>query len=61
MEFPLEAYLDIETTGLSHKHSETTVIRIHLCSGDDSKFIQIFGDDITAERVLDVLEGVDVN
>jgi len=30
-----EAYLDIETTGLSPSGSEITIIGIHICKGDE--------------------------
>ena len=39
----LEAYLDIETTGLSPRYAEITVVGIYLISGDDLRFIQIVG------------------
>ena len=53
-----EAYLDIETTGLSPWHSEITVIGIHLCNGMDTSFIQLVGDDITADSILEALQGI---
>ncbi|MFX0196200.1 MAG: ribonuclease H-like domain-containing protein [Candidatus Hodarchaeota archaeon] len=56
----LEAYLDIETTGLSPFYSEITVVGIYLCFGDDARFIQLVGEDITAESILQALEGADV-
>lgn len=55
----VEAYLDIETTGLSPWDSEITVIGIHLCNGDDTRFIQLVGRDITTESVLEALSGVE--
>ena len=55
-----EAYLDIETTGLSPWYSEVTVVGIHLYNGLDTNFIQIVGDDITAESILEALNGVQV-
>ena len=57
---PREAYLDIETTGLSPSYSEITVVGIHLCSGDDARFLQLIGEDITAENILHALEGTEV-
>jgi len=56
----LEAYLDIETTGLSPSLAEVTVVGIHLCRGDETSFIQLVGDDITAGSLLEALDGVDV-
>jgi uncharacterized protein YprB with RNaseH-like and TPR domain len=52
-----EAYLDIETTGLSPWYGEITVIGIHLCDGADTSFIQLVGDDISADRVSEALLG----
>ena len=58
MENCLEAYLDIETTGLSPWNSEITVVGIHLCNGDEASFIQLVGEDATADNILEVLKGV---
>ncbi len=55
-----EAYLDIETTGLSPRHCQITVVGIHLCWGSNSRFVQLVGDDISAESLLEVLQGVGV-
>ncbi|MDD5288967.1 MAG: ribonuclease H-like domain-containing protein [Dehalococcoidales bacterium] len=54
----LEAYLDIETTGLSPWDSQITVVGIHRCNGDDAHFIQLVGKDIRADSVLEALEGI---
>ena len=56
----VEAYLDIETTGLSPWDSNITVVGIHLCDGYDTRFIQLVGENITSERILEALEGVNV-
>jgi uncharacterized protein YprB with RNaseH-like and TPR domain len=56
----IEAYLDIETTGLSTLYGEITVVGIHLCHENDARFMQLVGRDITADSILEVLEGVDV-
>jgi uncharacterized protein YprB with RNaseH-like and TPR domain len=56
----IEAYLDIETTGLSFWDSEITVVGLHLCKGEDTRFIQLVGKDVTSESILEALEGVDV-
>jgi len=53
-----EAYLDIETTGLSPENCPITVIGIHRCEGDSEKFIQLVGDQITPEALLHALSGV---
>ncbi len=59
MQTCIEVYLDIETTGLSPWHNEITVIGIHICNGDTTNFIQLVGGDITAESILEALDGVD--
>ena len=56
----IEAYLDIETTGLSHWNCDITVVGIHLCNGNDTRFVQLIGRDITADGILDALKGVQV-
>ncbi|MBF8304622.1 MAG: hypothetical protein HW399_997 [Dehalococcoidia bacterium] len=54
----MDAYLDIETTGLSPFCDSITVIGIYLVKGNDNKLIQLVGDDITEESVLYTLKGV---
>jgi uncharacterized protein len=54
----IDAYLDIETTGLSPEYSKITVIGIHLVEEENERFVQLVGDDITAESLLKALEGV---
>ncbi|MCL4459677.1 MAG: ribonuclease H-like domain-containing protein [Chloroflexi bacterium] len=56
----LEAYLDIETTGLSPIRDSITVIG--LCLADDShyKLIQLVGEGITKHNLLQALQGVQV-
>jgi hypothetical protein len=56
--YHLEAYLDIETTGLSPRYCEITVVGIHLCLGDDARFIQLVGEDVSADNILQALNGV---
>jgi len=56
----VEAYVDIETTGLSSLYSEITVVGIYLCNGDDTRFIQLVGHEITDVNLMEVLGGVDV-
>ncbi|MFC1942746.1 ribonuclease H-like domain-containing protein [Chloroflexota bacterium] len=58
MHHDVEAYLDIETTGLSRSDSEITVIGIYICDGDDTRFTQLVGKDITAQNLIDALDGV---
>ena len=60
MQYYLEAFLDIETTGLSAEYSEITVVGIHLVNGFDTSFIQLVGEDVTADSVVEALRGVNV-
>ncbi len=53
-----EAYLDIETTGLSPVDCDITVIGIYLCNEFDTRFIQLIGKDITAGSISESLEAV---
>ncbi len=54
-----DAYLDIETTGLSPSQHEITMIGIHVVNGTSSKLVQLVGDDVTEQNLLDALEGVE--
>ena len=58
MQQHVEAYLDIETTGLSPTDCLVTVVGIYICNGDDTKVIQLVGKDITARSILEALDGV---
>jgi uncharacterized protein len=55
-----EAYIDIETTGLSFGGSEITVVGIYLWREDGDDFVQLVGHDIRAEAIMEALNGVDV-
>jgi uncharacterized protein YprB with RNaseH-like and TPR domain len=55
-----EAYLDIETTGLTPSGCEITVIGIYLCGCDEAKFIQLVGRDVCADGILEALADIDV-
>lgn len=55
-----EAYLDIETTGLTLSGCEITVIGIHLWNRDDPRFVQLVGKDITERSILEALQGAGV-
>ncbi len=52
-----EAFLDIETTGLSPWYNEITVVGIHRF---DTGFVQLVGEDITVGNILAGLEGANV-
>ena len=60
MQQVVEAFLDIETTGLSPLYSEITVIGIHICKGEETSFAQLVGRDITPESILEALDGVQI-
>ena len=55
-----EAYIDIETTGLTFSGSEITVVGIYLCRGEENEFVQFIGRDICADVIMETLEGVDI-
>lgn len=57
---PMEAYLDIESTGLYAGYDEITVIGIYLTRGFENKFVQLVGKDITADSLKSILKGVSV-
>ena len=56
----VEAYLDIETTGLSAWRDSITVIGIYLAEGGCYRLVQLVGEGVTRENLLEVLQGVDV-
>jgi len=58
MPLPADAYLDIETTGLSSYYDEITVIGIYLVKDGEGKVIQLVGDKVTKTRLLRALLGV---
>ena len=53
-----DAYLDIETTGLSWLYADITVIGIYLVNGSDSKLVQLVGKEVTTDNLLDAVDGV---
>ena len=55
---PVEAYLDIETTGLSPTDCYITVIGIYICRNGTSDVIQLVGRHITKESIMEALQGV---
>lgn len=57
---PVHAYLDIETTGLSPEYSTITVVGIYVVHEFDNRFIQLVGEDVTADNILEALTGVSV-
>lgn len=53
-----EAYLDIETTGLSPEYCQITVIGIYITNGSEERVVQLVGEKISAEAIEEALEGV---
>lgn len=52
------AYLDIETTGLSPVNHQITVVGIHLVNSTYDRLIQMVGEDVTKDNLLVSLESV---
>ncbi len=53
-----DAYLDIETTGLSWLDAEITVIGLYLVDGSDSRLVQLVGKDVNINNLLEAVGGV---
>ena len=53
-----DAYLDIETTGLSWVYADITVIGIYLVNGGESKLVQLVGREVTIDNLLKAVGGV---
>lgn len=53
-----DAYLDIETTGLSMTTNDITVIGIYMHNDEDEKFLQLYGKHLNTRNLVNVLDGV---
>jgi uncharacterized protein YprB with RNaseH-like and TPR domain len=53
-----DAYLDIETTGLSAFFDYITVIGVLRCDGRGSELIQLVGEEVTRGNLITALRGV---
>jgi len=53
-----DAYLDIETTGLSCQYADITVIGIYLVNGSDSRLVQLVGRDVNIDNLLETVDSV---
>jgi len=53
-----DAYLDIETTGLSCHYADITVIGIYLVNGSESRLVQLVGREVTVDNLLKAVDGV---
>ncbi|MFC1994292.1 ribonuclease H-like domain-containing protein [Chloroflexota bacterium] len=56
----LDAYLDIETTGLSYGSAGITVVGIYLVNGVDSKLVQLVGEEVTINNLLETLGNANI-
>ena len=55
----MDAYLDIETTGLSWEDDEITVIGLYLVDGNNARLVQLTGQDVTRDNLSHALKSVD--
>lgn len=53
-----DAYLDIETTGLSPFYDYITVVGVLRCNGSSSELVQLVGDEVTRGNLITALAGV---
>ena len=53
-----EAFLDIETTGLSPSYSDITVIGVYLVGNGTERMVQLVGEDVTVENLHEILKAV---
>jgi len=53
-----DAYLDIETTGLSPARNHITVVGVYLENDAGGELVQLIGDDVTRDNLHGVLDGV---
>lgn len=58
MECSVEAYLDIETTGLCYTNNYITLIGIYRCSTIGYELIQLVGEQVTRSNLLQAIRGV---
>ena len=58
MELSVDAYLDIETTGLCSFYDEITVIGVCLANDNGNKLVQLVGGDVTRTNLLRTLRCV---
>jgi uncharacterized protein YprB with RNaseH-like and TPR domain len=53
-----DAYLDIETTGLSPFYDYITVVGVLRCNGNSAELVQLVGDAVTRGNLITALGGV---
>ena len=54
-----DAYLDIETTGLSWGQEQITVVGCFLVHGHEKQLVQLVGREVTRDNLRETLNGVD--
>lgn len=59
MDCSLDAYLDIETTGLYMFYADITVIGLYLVGDSGSRLVQLVGEEVAKDNLLEAVEGVD--
>jgi len=55
----MDAYIDIETTGLSPVAGSITVVGVYLVDGGAEQLIQLVGSEITPGSITEVVRGVE--
>ena len=55
----MNAYLDIETTGLSWEYAQITVIGIYLADNFSDRLIQLVGEDVNYNNLVSSLKGIE--
>ena len=55
----MDAYLDIETTGLSPYYSQITVVGISTGEGREHRLTQLVGPEVTARNIETVMAGIE--
>lgn len=55
-----DAYLDIETTGLSPLYHSITVVGLYLCDNSHQKLVQLVDEEITSSKLFEVMQDVEV-
>jgi len=51
-----DAYLDIETTGLSCQYAEITVIGVYLVNSSESRLLHLVGREVTVDNLLKAVD-----
>lgn len=54
----MDAYLDIETTGLSYLYANITVVGAFLVDGSETSLVQLVDEEVRSNNIIEVLNGV---